>query len=81
MTDTKLVLHHLYKSQEEQPLKHAMVYDKEMSQYVKNKKDIMNLNCSASSTVKSFRKVCYSYKREYFWRMKMYQNQILRVQE
>ena len=41
----------------------------------------MNLNCSASSTVKAFRKVCYSYKREYFWRMKMYQNQILRVQE
>lgn len=76
-----LVLHHLYKSQEEQPVKHAMVYDKEMSQYVKNKKDIMNLNCSASSTVKPFRKVCYSYKREYFWRMKMYQNQILRVQE
>lgn len=50
MMNIKVVLHYLYKSQEEQLVKAAMVYDTEISQYLKNEMGIMNSNCSASST-------------------------------
>lgn len=50
MMNIKVVLHYLYKSQEEQLVKAAMVYDTEISQYLKNKMGTVNLNCSASST-------------------------------
>lgn len=55
-----------------------MVYDTEISQYLKIKWISWTQIVLPQAP---FRKVCYSYKRGYFWRMKMYQNQILRVQE